>query len=77
MVSQIPGLLRIDVNSPLPDTAYRSKGYNMGVVAVLEKAEDIKGYITHLAHQAVHKLRMEICEPGEESTLAYDLEFPA
>ncbi|KAI1642846.1 uncharacterized protein F4817DRAFT_277780 [Daldinia loculata] len=74
MVSQVPGLLRIDINSPWPDTAHRSRGYNMGLVAVLEKAEDIAGYATHPAHLYTHELRNEICE---DDTLAYDLEFPA
>ncbi|OTB17019.1 hypothetical protein K445DRAFT_316530 [Daldinia sp. EC12] len=74
MVSQVPGLLKLDMNSPLPNTAYRSQGYNMGIVAVLEKAEDLPGYTTHPAHSRVHELRSEVCE-GE--SLAFDLEFPA
>lgn len=52
-------------------TASRAKGYDMGLVAILDKPEDVPGYAAHPAHQAVHRLREELCE----DTLAYDMEF--
>ncbi|KAL2398025.1 hypothetical protein ABEF95_000538 [Exophiala dermatitidis] len=71
MVGQIPGLIKLEANSPLASTAHRSQGYNMGLVAILEKDEDVKVYAEHPAHLAVHKYREELCT----DTLAYDLEF--
>lgn len=52
MVGQIPGLLKLEANAPLASTAHRSQGYNMGLVAILEKAEDVKVYAEHPAHLA-------------------------
>ncbi|KAI1100862.1 hypothetical protein F4804DRAFT_317751 [Jackrogersella minutella] len=72
MVSQIPGLLKINVGPPLAVTAHRSKGFDMGLVAVLEKQEDLAVYATHPAHLHAQELREEICE----DSLAYDMEFP-
>ncbi|KAI2634814.1 hypothetical protein GGS26DRAFT_551406 [Hypomontagnella submonticulosa] len=72
MVTQVPGLLKVDVNSPLLATKHRAQGYDMGLVAILEKAEDLTVYATHPAHLHAHELREQICEDA----LAYDLEFP-
>ncbi|RAL12204.1 uncharacterized protein BO97DRAFT_443229 [Aspergillus homomorphus CBS 101889] len=71
MVGQIPGLRELHAGSPLAATAARAKGFDMGLVAILEKAEDVQVYAAHPAHLEVHKLREELCE----DTLAYDLEF--
>ncbi|EXJ81651.1 hypothetical protein A1O1_07716 [Capronia coronata CBS 617.96] len=71
MVGQIPGLLKLEANAPLASTAHRSQGYNMGLVAVLEKADDVKVYADHPAHLVVQKYREELCT----DTLAYDLEY--
>ncbi|TVY83552.1 hypothetical protein LSUE1_G001830, partial [Lachnellula suecica] len=71
MVGVIPGLLKLDFGSPLAITAHRSKGFDQGLVAVLEKAEDVQVYGDHPAHQKVHKLRESMCE----DTLAFDMEF--
>ncbi|KAI1212606.1 uncharacterized protein F4807DRAFT_457404 [Annulohypoxylon truncatum] len=73
MANQVPGLTKIDVGPPLPITADRSKGFDMAVVGVLEKKEDITVYATHPAHMRAHELREQLCE----ETLVYDLEFPA
>ena len=51
MVGQIPGLQRIDGNPPDPISANRAKGYDMGIVAVLDKPETISVYAQHPAHQ--------------------------
>ncbi|EXJ58526.1 hypothetical protein A1O7_05952 [Cladophialophora yegresii CBS 114405] len=71
MVGQIPGLTKLEVNTPLPSTASRGQGFNMGLVAILEKADDVKVYAEHPAHLEVHKFREELAD----DTLAYDLEY--
>ncbi|RFU73438.1 stress responsive a b barrel domain [Trichoderma arundinaceum] len=71
MVGKIPGLLKWDANPPLPVTAYRAQGYDMGLIAVLEKPEDVVNYGKHPAHQRVHEMREAFCS----QTLAYDFEF--
>ncbi|KAE8353414.1 hypothetical protein BDV28DRAFT_148071 [Aspergillus coremiiformis] len=71
MVGQIPGLRSIQSNQPLPISVPRAKGFDMGLVAVLEKSEDVAVYAAHPAHLEVQKVREELCE----DTLAYDLEF--
>ncbi|KAH0844812.1 stress responsive A/B barrel domain protein [Fonsecaea pedrosoi] len=50
MVGQVPGLRKLEVNTPLPSTAHRSQGFNCGLVAILDKAEDVKVYAEHPAH---------------------------
>ncbi|KAJ5728905.1 uncharacterized protein N7483_003413 [Penicillium malachiteum] len=71
MVGQIPGLVSLEANKPLPISVPRAQGFDMGIVAVLEKAEDVAAYAVHPAHLQVHKFREELCV----DTLAYDLEF--
>ncbi|KAJ5091691.1 Dimeric alpha-beta barrel [Penicillium alfredii] len=71
MVGKIPGLLSMQTNAPLPISVPRAKGFDMGLVAVLETAEHVATYGLHPAHLEVHKMREELCE----DTLAYDLEF--
>ncbi|KAF7590598.1 hypothetical protein BBP40_002635 [Aspergillus hancockii] len=71
MVGQVPGLKSLKTNTPLPICVPRAKGFDMGLVAVLEKPEDLPVYAVHPAHLEVQKLREEICE----DTLAYDMEF--
>ncbi|KAL2824875.1 hypothetical protein BDW59DRAFT_146828 [Aspergillus cavernicola] len=71
MVGKIPGLISLKANTPLPICVPRAKGFDMGLVAVLEKEGDLKGYAVHEAHLEVQKMREELCE----DTLAYDLEF--
>ncbi|OTA54619.1 hypothetical protein K449DRAFT_469302 [Hypoxylon sp. EC38] len=73
MVTQIPGLSKINIGPPLAATAHRSKGFDMALVAILEKPEDLAGYATHPAHLHAQELREQLCD----DTLAYDLEFPA
>lgn len=36
---------------PLAMTAARAKGYNLGLVAILDKPEHLAGYAVHPAHQ--------------------------
>jgi hypothetical protein len=67
----LKGLLKFDCGPPLAITAHRAKEYDIGLVAVLEKPEDVTVYGNHPAHQKVHKLRETLCD----DTLAYDMEF--
>ncbi|KAL4900302.1 hypothetical protein BDW74DRAFT_96205 [Aspergillus multicolor] len=71
MVGKIPGLVSLKAGGPLPICVPRAKGFDMGLVAVLEKPGDLEGYAVHPAHMEVHKMREEFCE----ETLAYDFEF--
>ncbi|OTB05028.1 hypothetical protein M426DRAFT_320341 [Hypoxylon sp. CI-4A] len=71
MVTKIPGLSKISVGPPLPATVHRSKEFNLGIVAILEKPEDLAGYATHPAHMEVQDYRQDLCE----DTLVYDLVF--
>ncbi|KAI0193043.1 hypothetical protein EV127DRAFT_425591 [Xylaria flabelliformis] len=71
MVGRIPGLIKWDANRALSTTAHRAQGYDMGLVAVLEKSDDVLTYAQHPAHLEVHTLRKELCY----ETLAYDFEF--
>ena len=41
----------MDVGAPLPATADKAKGFNVSLVAVLEKAEDALVYAEHPAHE--------------------------
>ena len=47
----IQGLKQIEVAPPLESTASRGQGFNLGLVATLEKAEDVKVYAEHPVHQ--------------------------
>ena len=91
MVGQIPGLQRIDLNVPDPISAARAKGYNMGLVAILDKPETITVYAQHPAHMMYVQrhavtarlwrewlMNSSVHKFREElcnDTLAYDLEF--
>ena len=44
------GLLKYDFGAPLPVTANRAKGFDMGLVAILEKSADVTTYAQHPAH---------------------------
>ncbi|PYI01437.1 hypothetical protein BO78DRAFT_401270, partial [Aspergillus sclerotiicarbonarius CBS 121057] len=71
MVGKIPGLRELHINPPLAMTASRAKGFDMGLVAILEKPEDLQVYATHPDHLKVQELREKLCDDA----LAYDLEF--
>jgi hypothetical protein len=45
------GLVKIDIGPPLESTAARAKGFDFGLVALLEKADDVKVYAEHPVHQ--------------------------
>jgi hypothetical protein len=50
MIGKIPGLRKVETNTPLTSTAHRGIGFNMGLVAVLEKEDDVRVYAEHPAH---------------------------
>lgn len=50
MVGKVPGLRKLEANTPHISTAHRGQGFNMGIVAILDKGEDIKVYAEHPAH---------------------------
>ncbi|KAI0975089.1 hypothetical protein F4678DRAFT_457353 [Xylaria arbuscula] len=50
MVGKIPGLIKWNTNRALPATAHRAQGFDMGLVAVLEKPDDVLTYADHPAH---------------------------
>jgi hypothetical protein len=50
MVGKIPGLISLKAGQPLPISIPRAKGFDMGLVAVLEKPEDLAEYAVHPAH---------------------------
>ncbi|KAI9897930.1 hypothetical protein N3K66_006290 [Trichothecium roseum] len=70
MLGQIPGLLQWHCGQPLAMTAYRARGYDMGIVAILENTESLQAYADHPAHQRVHEMREALCS----ETLAFDFE---
>ena len=45
------GLRYVDVSRPLAETADRTKGYDISLVAVLEEAKDALVYAHHPAHE--------------------------
>jgi hypothetical protein len=45
------GLQKVDVGPPHPSTAQRAQGYDMGLVAILDKPEDLAVYAAHPVHQ--------------------------
>lgn len=79
----------MEVAPPLESTASRGKGFNLGLVATLEKAEDVKTYAEHPVHQKygfrhiprIHRYLTQYCrvhkfrEEMATDTLAYDLVF--
>lgn len=44
------GLISLHTNPPLPISVPRAKGFDMGLVAVLESPEHVASYATHPAH---------------------------
>lgn len=45
------GLIRLDFGAPHASTAHRAQGFELGIVAILEKPGDIQVYAEHPAHQ--------------------------
>ncbi|KIY01119.1 uncharacterized protein Z520_02671 [Fonsecaea multimorphosa CBS 102226] len=51
LVGIVPGLRYVDVGAPLPATAEKAKGFDVSLVAVLDKEEDALVYAEHPAHE--------------------------
>ena len=85
----VAGLVKIDIGAPLESTAARAKGFDFGLVALLEKPDDVKVYAEHPEHQKYHTrltkydedLSDVLCRVHKlreslcDDTLAYDLVF--
>jgi hypothetical protein len=81
------GLVSIEIGPPLESTAARAKGFDFGLIAVLEKPDDVKVYAEHPVHQkwvdafifeATHADKDEnrvhkLRESLCDDTLAYDM----
>lgn len=46
----------MEAGGPLPISVPRAKGFDMGLVAVLEKPEDVASYAIHPAHLEYDRL---------------------
>ncbi|KAK3046351.1 hypothetical protein LTR09_012167 [Extremus antarcticus] len=73
MVGQVPGLLDLQAAPPLELTAPMAKGFDMGVVVVLDYLESLATFFTHPSHDEVNALYEQVCD--HSSTLGYDIEF--
>ena len=51
MVGVIPGLKSFHLGPPLTSTAHRARGYDMGLITVLDTEEQVLAYASHPAHQ--------------------------
>ena len=71
LADHFSGLLKFDFGPPLASTAHRALGYDLGLIATLEKPEDVAIYAKHPAHLNVHHFREKV----SDETLAYDLVF--
>ncbi|KAL7418789.1 hypothetical protein Q5752_006472 [Cryptotrichosporon argae] len=69
MLGAIPCVRAVDVGPGLPATAHLGKGYDYGVIAVLEAAEDLPAYVAHPAHKRTMEARLEV----SDDFLAFDI----
>ncbi|KAL6246560.1 hypothetical protein RBB50_006798 [Rhinocladiella similis] len=72
LMGKIPGLKSLNTGHPHPMTAHLSQGYDIGVVAVFESLESVKGYGRHPEDLKVKEMGDALHTP---EVLAYDLEF--
>jgi hypothetical protein len=56
MMGKVPGLQKIVVGPPHRSTAFRAQGFDLGVIATLNKAETIKIYAEHPEHLKLSRL---------------------
>ncbi|KAF3392117.1 hypothetical protein DPV78_010372 [Talaromyces pinophilus] len=70
-LGQVPGLISIEANKPLPVSVSRTKGYDMALVAVLEGPEFVEGYAKFAAQSQAQTFREQLFD----DTIAYDLQF--
>jgi hypothetical protein len=51
----------VEANGPLPISVPRANGFDMCIVAVLEKPEDVASYAVHPAHLEYNLLLRDKC----------------
>lgn len=51
----------MEANGPRPISVPRAKGFDMGIVAVLEKPEHVASYAAHPAHLEYDRLLRDEC----------------
>ncbi|KAK3901812.1 hypothetical protein C8A05DRAFT_16068 [Staphylotrichum tortipilum] len=73
MVGQVPGLMDLQAGPPVEFTAALAKGFDMGVVVLLDYVESLATFFTHPSHEEVNELYEAVCEHG--STIGFDIEF--
>ncbi|KAI5480570.1 hypothetical protein MNV49_000266 [Pseudohyphozyma bogoriensis] len=71
MVGQIPGLVSIRVGRNLPITVPRAKGYDIALMAILERQSDLPIYANHPVHQ---QLLSDYRTPYIDDVLAFDFD---
>lgn len=69
MLGKVPGLQSFQMGGVLASTAHRAKGFDMGLMTVMDDEQSVLGYATHPAHLVLHKLRESLCT----DTLVYDM----
>lgn len=87
-LGQVPGLLSIEANKPLPVSVSRTKGYDMALVAVLEGPEFVEGYAKFAAQSQYVSFPLRCMDGGLmiyraqtfreqlfDDTIAFDLQF--
>ncbi|KAI0155014.1 hypothetical protein GGR57DRAFT_465758 [Xylariaceae sp. FL1272] len=74
MVGKVPGLVKIEANTPLSGTEARAQGYGLGAVVTLEKMEDLQVFATHPAHD---ELKLAGKDLFAGPPLIYEYEVPA
>ncbi|KAI5476045.1 hypothetical protein MNV49_000474 [Pseudohyphozyma bogoriensis] len=70
MVGHIPGLVSVRAGMNFPSTSPKSKGYELGVLAILEKKGDLPGYAAHPKHLELLEFRKSFIEDA----LPFDFE---
>ncbi|KAI1258858.1 hypothetical protein F5Y18DRAFT_412014 [Xylariaceae sp. FL1019] len=74
MAEKIPGLAKVEANTPLPGSESKAQGYNLGVVVTLETMKDLEVFATHPAHD---ELKLAGKELFAGPPLVYEFEVPA
>lgn len=50
MVGKVPGLISLQAGSPLEFTSHMAKGFDMGVVVLVDYSESLATFFTHPSH---------------------------
>lgn len=71
LVGQIPGLQTLKAGYPYPSTASRTHGFNVAVIALLERSEDLQVYTDHPAHTRYVEVDMFHMPASRSMTLMF------